>query len=106
MGRTVGMGAGLVAPPAPTPELPPDTDLQELIAKYLKRIAERVAPPKYEVLQFVNGTVQLFGDFDTGGNEVNSVVVDVKAGQLDLFLTNDGGTTNITPYTFTALGQP
>jgi len=106
MGRTLGMGSQLAAPPAPTPEFPPGEDIQELIAKYLKKISERVAPPKYEVLQFVNGSVALFGDFDTGGNEVNAVVVDVKAGQLELFLSNDGGTTNITPYTFTNVGQP
>lgn len=106
MGKTQGFGSQLVAPPAPPPEVPPDRDVNELIYLELKKIRERVAPPKYEVMQFVNGTISLAGDFDTGGNQINAITVDVQAGQLNLWLTIDGGTTNIPPYVFTNVGQP
>lgn len=100
------MGSGLVAPPAPLPEVPPGKDVQELIYLELKKIRDRVAPPKYEVMQTINGAAKLFGDFETGGNEVNAIIVDVTAGNLFLWLTPDGGNTAIPPYTFTNTGQP
>lgn len=106
MAKTIGMSSQLASPPAPPPEVPPGKDLLELIYLELKRIRERTAPPKYEVIQTVNGSAQTTGDFDTGGIEINSLVVDVTAGTLQLWLTTDAGLTNIPPYTFTALGQP
>ncbi len=106
MGKTQGLGSELVAPPRPAPEIPPDSDVLTLIYQELKKIRDRVAPPKYEVPLFVNGAVSLIGDFDTNGVQVNAVTVDVQAGVLNLWLTDDGGTTNIPPYVFTNVGQP
>src|SRR5207244_3177204 len=106
MGKTLGMGSQLSAPPAVAPEVPPGKDIQELIYLELKKIRERVAPPKYEILQTINGAAQTTGQFDTGGVEINSIIVDVTAGTLSLWLTADAGSTNIPPYFFTALGQP
>lgn len=106
MGKTLGMGSQMVAPPAPEPLVPPGSDIQQLIYLELKKIRERTAPPKYEVLLTVNGSAQASGQFDTGGVEVNALIIDVTAGTLQLWLTSDGGNTNIAPYTFTNVGQP
>jgi hypothetical protein len=106
MARTLGMGSQLSAPPAPQPEIPPGKDVQDLAYLELRKIRERVAPPKYEVIQTINGAAQTTGSFDTGGNEVNAIIVDVTAGTLSLWLTSDAGSTNIPPYTFTNVGQP
>lgn len=106
MGKTLGMGSQLSAPPAPPPEIPPGKDVLELIYLELKKIRDRVAPAKYEIIQTINGSAQTTGSFDTGGVEVNAIIVDVTAGTLQLWLTSDAGATNIPPYTFTNVGQP
>jgi len=107
MSKTLGMGSQLAAPPAPPPEIPEGKDVNELMYLELRKIRERVAPPKYEVLLTVNGPAgNPTGDHDTGGNEVNAFIIDVTAGVLQLWMTADAGTTNIPPYTFTNVGQP
>jgi hypothetical protein len=102
MGRTLGMGAQLAAPPEPEPLVPPGQDVSELSYLELKKIRQRVAPPKYEVILFANGLQSLAGDFDTNGIEVNGIIINVIAGTLKLWLTADAGSTTIPPYTFTS----
>jgi hypothetical protein len=108
MARSLGMGAGLVAPPAPTPPLTEqeEENLLETLVLEFRKIRKRVAPPIYERIIPINLASGATGDIDTMGNEVNAIIVDVLSGTLQLWLSTDAGSTAVPPYTFTAVGTP
>ncbi len=108
MSQSLGMGTGLVAPPAPTPLLSEqeEENLLETLVLEFRKVRKRVAPSIYERIIPINLAAGATGDIDTQGNEVNAIIVDVLSGTLQLWLSTDAGSTAVPPYTFTAVGVP